>query len=73
METLDERREQLCLKFARKSAKHPKFKHVFPRNLKSHNMNTRNPESFKVSQAFTERYMKSSVIYMQKLLNKYGI
>ena len=73
METLDERHEQLCLNFARKLANHPKFKHVFPRNQKTHRMRTRNTELFKVSRVFTERYMKSSVIYMQQLLNRHGI
>ena len=31
---------------------------------------TRNPEHFKVNMALTERYKKSSVPYMQRLLNQ---
>ena len=71
LESLDERREQLCLNFARKSAKHPKFKHLFPPNDKLHNMKTRKTEKFKVTHANTERFKNTSIIYMQNLLNKY--
>ena len=70
IETLDERREQLCLRFAKKSAKHPKFSHLFPKNLKEHKMTTRNCEKFKVEMAKNERLKKSAIIYMQNLLNE---
>ena len=71
LQTLDERREQLCLTFAKRASKHPKFMHFFPLNQKSHQMNTRNVEKFKVQYAHTERLKNSAIIYMQKLLNEH--
>ena len=71
LQTLDERREQLCLTFAKRASKHPKFMHFFPLNQKSHQMNTRNFEKFKVHYAHTERLKNSAIIYMQKLLNEH--
>ena len=70
MEKLSERREQLCLNFARKCVKNPKTKHMFPENIKKHNMQTRSGEKFKVYYANNERFKKSSIIYMQNLLNQ---
>ena len=72
IDTLDNRREELCLNFARKSSKHPKFKHLFPTNIKAHNMKTRKAEKYKVSKAYTDRFKDSAIVYMQNLLNKYG-
>ena len=37
---------------------------------KSHKMNTRSNEKFKVNHAKSERYKKSSIPYMQNLLNQ---
>ena len=45
IETLTERREQLCLSFALKASKHPKTKQMFPLNEKKHVMGTRNQEN----------------------------
>ena len=70
MESLKERRKQLCLKFALKCRKNPKTKDMFPENTKLHQMVTRNNEKFKVNHADTERYKKSAIIYMQNLLNE---
>ena len=44
--------------------------HMFPKNEKIHNMQTRNAEMFEVQHANTERLRKSSIIYMQHLLNE---
>ena len=71
LQTLDERREQLCLNFAKRAAKHPKLMHLFPLNLKSHQMNTRNVGKYKVQYAHTERLRRSTIIYMQNLLNEH--
>ena len=68
--TLEERREHLCKTFAIRSANHPKFKHLFPLNPKSHQMDTRNIEKFKVFTAHTERLKKSAIIHMQNKLNE---
>ena len=70
MEKLSERREQLCLNFAKKCVKNPKTNHMFPQNSKEHQMKTRMSEKFKVFHANTERYKQSSIIYMQNLLNQ---
>ena len=71
METLHERRNQLSLNFAIKSTKNKKMKYMFPRNIKSHLMKTRNPEKFQVQFAKTERLKKSAIISMQNLLNEH--
>ena len=43
---------------------------MFPLNVKSHQMELRNIENFNGNHANTERYMKSSISYMQRLMNK---
>ena len=70
IENLSERREELCLNFARKCIKNPNTKQIFPENVKNHPMKTRMEERFKVNHANTERFRKSSIIYMQHLLNE---
>ena len=70
LEKLSERREQPCLNFAKKCVQNPKTTHMFPQNIKKHHMETRIPEKFKVYHAQTERFRKSSIIYMQNLLNQ---
>ena len=70
METLSNRREQLCLQFAQKCTKHPKLQHMFPLNNKNHQMETRNTEKYDVQFANTARLQNSAIIYMQRLLNE---
>ena len=69
LETLENRKEQLCLKFAKSCQKTPKFSDIFPKNEKTHQMGLRNPKVFKVQHANTERFRKSAIIQMQHLLN----
>ena len=69
IERLDTRRERLCLVFALKTTKNKKMKKMFPLRNKEHEMITRQPEKYIVHQAKTERLKKSSIIYMQNLLN----
>ena len=71
LETLDERRVNLCLNFAQRSMKHPTMKKMFPLNEKIHLMGTRNPQKFKVQFAHNERLRKSPIVYMQNLLNEH--
>ena len=71
IQTLTERRDQLCLNFAIKSSKHPKTKHMFPLNDANHNMMTRKPEKFKVQNAHTDRRKDSALIFMQNMLNEH--
>ena len=67
LETLAARRTKLCLNFARKCLKNEKTANIFP--LNELNVNTRNPEKYHVTPARTDRLAKSSIPYMQRLLN----
>ena len=66
----DERREILCLNFAKRTSQHPKLKKMFPLNEKNHSMKTRKLEKYKVQVAHTERLKRSAIIFMQNLLNE---
>ena len=70
MDTLSNRREQLCLQFAKKCLKNPRLTHLFPLSNKNHQMKTRNTEKYAVQFANTSRLQDSAIIYMQKLLNQ---
>ena len=71
LDSLKDRREELCYKFANKCTKSEKSKDLFPLRLKEHAMETREQEKYYVQHANTERLKNSSVIFMQRLLNKY--
>ena len=62
--------KMLTLKFAHQARTHPKLKHLFPLNNKMHLMKTRKSEVFQTTHTLTERYRRSPIIYMQKLLNE---
>ena len=70
LQSLRERRDELCLNFAEKCIKNDKLKSMFPLNVKSHQMELRNEEIFNVNHANTERCMKFSIPYVQRLLNR---
>ena len=70
LESLDARRTRLCFKFAKNCLKNEKMKKLFPLAEKKHGMATRTQEKFKVYKAKSERYKKSSIPYMQNLLNE---
>ena len=70
LETLAARRETLCLNLAKKWAKGDKLNRMIPKNIKSHQMNTRNEEEYLVQFANTGRLQKSPLIYMLRLLNE---
>ena len=70
LESLFNRREILCYNFAKKCLNNPKMKHFFKLNDKKHQMQTRKKEKYKVNHAKTDRLKKSSIIYMQRLLNQ---
>ena len=69
LESLECRRENLCLNFANKCTKNDKLKHMFPLNPKYHDMKTRNKEKYEVQFANTGRLQNSPITYMQRLLN----
>ena len=70
LQTLDERRKALCFKFAKKCLSVEKLKKMFPLNLKSHKMNKRSYERYRVNRSMTERHKSSAIPYMQRLLNE---
>ena len=70
IETLDKRRDRLCLMFAKNCLKSEKLRNLFERNNPTHKMKKRNkPKSFKCKKIRTERYKKSSIPFMTNLLN----
>ena len=71
IESLYDRRESLCLKFAKKGLKLELFKKLFPVQKTLHVMEKRSSEKFTVNSARTKRYFKSSIPSMQRMLNNY--
>ena len=69
LDSLEDRRQSLCLEFAKKCLKNEKMKSLFPKNEKNHNMLTRFTEKYEVNFANTEGLRNSPIIYMQRLLN----
>ena len=68
LETLESRRNKLCLKFALKSEKHEKFQSWFKKNTK--NVNTRHPAmKYCNVKANHARFEKSPISYLTNLLN----
>ena len=69
LETLSDRRLELCIKFAQKSQKHPKFSKWFCIN-ENEGMETRSIKTtLKPVQHRTDRYGKSPLAYLTRLLN----
>ena len=71
LESLEDRRQKLSLRFAIKSKKNPCISELFKPKEKDHNMILRKNKIVKVNVAHTERYKNSAVPYMQRLLNQY--
>ena len=67
--TLEERREQMCLKFAKQCLKLDKIKGLFPKNHSFHTMLKRCPEYCKVMKTQTEIFRKSAIPSMIKMQN----
>ena len=68
MESLKERRSKLCLKFAKKCLKIENFKKLFPHKKTKHDMKKRNAEKFLINNIVTERYKRSSIPVIKKML-----
>ncbi len=66
IDSLEERREKLCLKFDKKCLSNEKLSDIFPRNNKKHCMEKRGKEIFQVKRANTERLRKSAVVSIKK-------
>ena len=69
LDSLKQRREKMALKFAKKSLKQDSFSKLFPLNIPKHIMGKRCPEKYVVNHTNSERYKKSAVPYLQRLLN----
>ena len=69
LDSLHQRRQNLCLKFAKSGIKHNNMTDLLPEESKLHNMQTRNKNKFKVNFANTGRLKDASIIHMQNLLN----
>ena len=72
IQTLKERRKQLCVNFAQKCLETSKTKHMFRSNIKKHTMETRHKRKFIESKVKTSRMKNSAIPYMEKLLNSYS-
>ena len=70
MDSLETRRKNLCLKFAKQCIKNEKLRNMFPKNQSNHRMEMRSGEKFVVKKAMTERYKRSAIPSMQRLLNE---
>ena len=70
LDSLKERRKKMALSFAKKSLKLEKFSRFFPLNNAKHLMTKRNPDKYAVNSAKTERYRRSTVPFLQRLLNE---
>ena len=68
--TLESRRRKLTLDLARRSLSDNKLRDLFPIKNKSHTMETRGKEQFRVNHANTARYFNSAIPTMQRLLNE---
>ncbi len=58
----------ICRKFAKQCLKLDKMKQFFPRNKNSHAMEVRSSEFFEVSKFHTERFKRSAIPSMIRLL-----
>ena len=70
IETLFDRREKLCLRFAKRSLNVENFKHLFPLYKNEHNMKTRYSPKFEQAKISSKRYKVSTIPHLQRMLNK---
>ena len=69
LDSLQIRRQEMCLKFAKSGIKNGKLNDLFPINNKIHKMKTREDDKYQVQFANTGRLKQSSIITMQNMLN----
>ena len=70
LQSLEQRRKELCLKFAKDSIKNGILNDILTEKKRKHEMVMRNPETFEVLMSNTDRMRMSSIVYMQNLLNE---
>ena len=69
LESLEKRRQKLTLKFAKTSLADGHFKGLILKKNPRKGPQTRHKEYFQVTRAHTERFRKSPILTMQKLLD----
>ena len=67
LDNLEERRSDICLKFAKKCVKNVKFKHWFPKVASA---NTRSKIMYIKPSGKTKRYLTSSIPHLVQILNE---
>ena len=67
---LSERREVICLKFAKNCLRLENFKKLFPMHVSKHGMKTRHEEKYQIGKSNGKRYANSAIPKMLQLLNK---
>ena len=67
---LSERREVICLKFAKNCLRLENFKKLFPMHVSKHGMKTRHEEKCQIGKSNGKRYANSAIPNMLQLLNK---
>ena len=70
LNSLESRRHDLCLEFAKKAVKHPKFSHGFELKPKQPYNTRAKTTRLKPVICRTKRYEKSPIAYLTKLLNE---
>ena len=65
LQTLEQRRKKLCLRFAKNCIKNEILSDLFPENNNVYENKTRFHEKYQVLHADTDRMRKSRIIYMQ--------
>ena len=73
IDTLFERREKLCLRFAKKALSVENFKHLFPLYKKQHDMTTRASMKYEVCKTSSKRFNVSTIPHLQRSLNKQAV
>ena len=70
LDSLESRRTEMCLKFAKNGIKNGTMNDLFKVSDKMHQMKTRENKQYKVDLANTNRFKNASIISMQNLLNE---
>ena len=70
LDSLEKRRKVLTLRLAKTSLADGLLRDLFPLRSQEHVMKTRKSEKYLVTHAHTERFRKSPIITMQRMLNQ---
>ena len=70
LDTLEERRKQIAIRFAENCKVNEKTQKLFPLRKKIHKFKTRKQERFEILKTKTKRLQISTIPYLQRLLNE---